>query len=323
MNVCCVEDLELIIREIKFSNKEAIRLFKDEERNTFMIDQSSLTHNSNSRRESLSLMDHHLQKVECKLDSVDVEILKWNFLKELLESTTSENVAVKNCYLDEQRRSASLCCSLNDSISVQQVQEKEIQDLKSKNKILQKKQKNTTVAYEKMNQKCEGLMAGIKRTKEDNTVAAKKSKSSSSSSAILDVASILDQSNKNVHHPSGVIPQHSLLTAPNGNGKATIFPSSSSSCISSASVDDNAINSSFQPDQRTIQQKQEKSGRKIPQEAGRNSLVDREIKKHFKGHGIFTGRVTKFKAPYYTIKYDDGDSEDMDEMEVHKWLAPG
>jgi hypothetical protein len=325
MDVCRVEDLELFIREIKSSNKEVIRLFQDEARNPFMISQALPTQNCNSRRELLSLIDHHLQNIEIKLENVDIEILKWNLLKQLLESTTSENVAVKNFYYEEQRRSASLRYSLNDTISVQQTQEKEIQDLKSKNKTLQKEQRNATVAYQKMSEKYQGLTAGIKRTKEENTTTVKKSKSSSSSSTIVEGISALDQINKSMQHPLGDIPQHDLLTAPNGDGKATVFPSTSSSNISSSSTDSNAMGSSSRQDQKTNQQKQDKkalSVKKIPLAAGKNALIGREIKKQFKGQGIFTGRVSSYRKPYYTVKYDDEDSEDMDEVEVHKWLAP-
>lgn len=325
MEICRVEDLELIIGEIKCSNEEAIRLFEDETRNSPMIGQSSLIHNSNSRRESLSLIGHHLQKMGCKLEEIDVEILKWNLLKELLESTTSENVAIKNCYLEEKRRTSSLYCSLNDAMSSQQTLEVQMQDLKSKYKALKKEERNTTVAYQKLNEKCQGLIAGKKRTKEENTTIIKKQKVASSSSAIFDDALTLDQSNRSIQYPPGDIPRHDLLTAPNGDGQATVFPStSSSSLVSSSSTDKIVTVSAYQKDQGNNQQKQEKKivSKKVPLEAGNNALIGREIKKQFKGHGFFTGRVTRYKAPYYIVCYDDGDKEELDELEVQKWLAP-
>ena len=36
-----------------------------------------------------------------------------------------------------------------------------------------------------------------------------------------------------------------------------------------------------------------------------------DVRKHFAGHGWFNGTVAEYKAPYYVIKFDDGDSEDV------------
>ena len=57
----------------------------------------------------------------------------------------------------------------------------------------------------------------------------------------------------------------------------------------------------------------------IPKE---NIFIGRTIKKPFYSNIYFTGQVVSYNRPYYTINYVDGDSEDMDESEVKKWVVP-
>jgi hypothetical protein len=51
------------------------------------------------------------------------------------------------------------------------------------------------------------------------------------------------------------------------------------------------------------------------------TLVGFKVRKLFLGHGTFTGKVTKFSRPYYTILYEDGDEEEMIEAETLKWIV--
>jgi hypothetical protein len=49
--------------------------------------------------------------------------------------------------------------------------------------------------------------------------------------------------------------------------------------------------------------------------------IGRHIKKLFRGHGWFTGRVISYSIPYYRIQYEDGDEEEMRKDEVEKYLV--
>ena len=59
----------------------------------------------------------------------------------------------------------------------------------------------------------------------------------------------------------------------------------------------------------------------LPEGNRSNSLVGRHIRKRFFGHGIHLGKITKFLTPYYTILYDDGDTEEMLESEIDEFLS--
>lgn len=52
-----------------------------------------------------------------------------------------------------------------------------------------------------------------------------------------------------------------------------------------------------------------------------HTLVGRHIRKRFFGHGTHLGKITKFISPYYTILYDDGDTEEMLESEIGEFLT--
>ena len=59
----------------------------------------------------------------------------------------------------------------------------------------------------------------------------------------------------------------------------------------------------------------------LPEGCRSNSLVGRHIRKRFFGHGTHLGKITKFLTPYYTILYDDGDTEEMLESEIDEFLT--
>jgi hypothetical protein len=52
----------------------------------------------------------------------------------------------------------------------------------------------------------------------------------------------------------------------------------------------------------------------------RDSLLGRQVRKKFPGHGFFVGTVMEYRYPYFTVCYADGDKEDMNLTEVQKWL---
>ena len=59
----------------------------------------------------------------------------------------------------------------------------------------------------------------------------------------------------------------------------------------------------------------------LPESYRGHNLVGRHIRKKFFGHGTHLGKITKFVSPYYTILYDDGDTEEMLESEIDKFLT--
>jgi len=46
------------------------------------------------------------------------------------------------------------------------------------------------------------------------------------------------------------------------------------------------------------------------------------IEKKFEGYGTFRGVVESLQVPYYTIRYEDGDDEEMDEDDIRSHLKP-
>ena len=64
----------------------------------------------------------------------------------------------------------------------------------------------------------------------------------------------------------------------------------------------------------------ENSGTKAKSSKSKESLMGRKIQREFPGHGVFIGTVNSYKVPYYTICYDDGDTEEMNMTEMKKWL---
>ena len=61
---------------------------------------------------------------------------------------------------------------------------------------------------------------------------------------------------------------------------------------------------------------------KDPSRASVGLLVGRCVEKHFDGHGVFSGRVKKYNAAHswYLVEYEDGDTEELTELEVNKLL---
>ena len=53
-----------------------------------------------------------------------------------------------------------------------------------------------------------------------------------------------------------------------------------------------------------------------------DELIGRQIRKDFGKAGVFIGTIMSVKKPYYSIEYEDGDSEDMTLREVNRLLIP-
>lgn len=54
---------------------------------------------------------------------------------------------------------------------------------------------------------------------------------------------------------------------------------------------------------------------------GKMLLVGRYVKKDFEGNGVFLGKIVLFKDGLYRVDYEDGDSEDLDGVEVKDYLV--
>ena len=75
--------------------------------------------------------------------------------------------------------------------------------------------------------------------------------------------------------------------------------------------------------QATVVKKENtEQAKKIQADLRINSLIGREIRKPFRGYsGIFKGTVKQYKEPYFTICYEDGDKEEMNETEILRWIV--
>ena len=116
------ESLESLLVELRWNNREAIRLFTNERE--FMLKNSSLqVFNSNSYRENIGWITSNLELIEKRLLRFDDNFFQWKTLREAVERACTESVALKSLQFDEMRRTASLYHSLGESISTQQSQE--------------------------------------------------------------------------------------------------------------------------------------------------------------------------------------------------------
>jgi hypothetical protein len=51
-----------------------------------------------------------------------------------------------------------------------------------------------------------------------------------------------------------------------------------------------------------------------------HSLIGKRVRKFFRNHGVFEGSVSSFDAPFYSVKYDDGDVEAYPESSLERLL---
>ena len=44
----------------------------------------------------------------------------------------------------------------------------------------------------------------------------------------------------------------------------------------------------------------------------KHALLGRPVRKYFRGYGWFQGQVASYLDPYFTVRYDDGDEEELE-----------
>lgn len=372
-----INELESIVKETRWNNKEAMRLFDNETKGLQLAPADPQQLSSDQVESNFSWLNIHMHRVENRLDQISAEIVKWKQQNEGPANAITEN-DVDELYLKEKDRRIDLYNALKKTISSQQMKELALIDLKLKYKALQKDYKKSQHSNNENNTRLRKLQEKYqffadKRKKRGlepcylaADAAAKKPKLEESSSSSISVGrgpyrrkspiQINLPMNASVFSVSG-IPQHDLFTAPNGDGSATIFPGASDDEDSIPDITQTNIStSSFDASIPTHLSAKSSSSSKLsvainPRDVSKTSYVKRalgissyehnlaasnngkankkqsgtlvgyEVRKLFLGHGEFAGKVTKFKRPYYTILYEDGDEEEMIEAEILKWIV--
>lgn len=381
-----IDELESIVKETRWNNKEAMRLFENETKGLQLNEEDPQHHSSAGPAGSnLTWLNIHMHRVENKLDQISAEIVKWKQLNEGPANALIEN-DVDEWYLNEKARRIDLYSALKDAVTSQQVKELILIDLKIKYKALQKDYKKSQhgnleskARLKKAQEKYQNFVDKRKKRMPEpcnpSSDAVKKQKvdgSSSSGAALVrghykkkcPLKVNISPKSSDVFTVTA-IPQHDLFTAPNGDGSATIFPGAStqdldsdvppdfirkyplttflngpvprdssmeSSSSAMSSVTSNPIDSFAYIRKSPLLKKgvlvlssdehisiAKGDGKEYKRQTG--ALVGNEVRKLFLGHGTFSGKITKFKRPYYTILYEDGDEEEMIESEILKWVV--
>jgi hypothetical protein len=375
-----IDELQSIVKETRWNNKEAMRLFDNETKALQLAVEDPQQLGSDHAGSNLTSLNVHMHRVENKLDQMSAEIVKWKQLNGGPANTITVN-DVDEWHLKEKDRRIDLYNALKEAISSQQIKELVLIELKIKYKALQKDYKKSqhnnnenNARLRKLQEKYQIFVEKRKKRALDNSnlsaeAAAKKQKVEETSSGSISVGrgpyrrkspmQINLALNASAFCVSG-IPQHDLFTAPNGDGSATIFPGASdedsipdfirknpsasslsssipayltakSSSSSKLSVDNNAPDVPSFISKTSLMKKAlgfssdghnsaaNSNGKVHKKQLG--TLVGFKVRKLFLGHGTFTGKVTKFSRPYYTILYEDGDEEEMIEAETLKWIV--
>ena len=307
------ESIESLLIELKWNNKEAIRLFTNERK--YMLNNSTLqVLNSNSCRENLSWINSHMEEVEKNLSEFDDKFLKWKTLREAVERACTESVTLKSLQFDEMRRTASLYYSLGESISTQQSQEFQLRELTSKFTTLQKQ------ATEVLQRKVEvqkSLVAIQKKhselLKENEEHKLKKAKTVNTEfkrQGAIDVDGT---------HPSPTSSDPcEKAKDPSSNNHNRNFEASNGTSSSSNRKIITLVKKKRQNDD--VKKDLVIRGNKF--DDSKESLLGRTIRKNFPSHGYYDGTIQAFKRPYFTVIYDDGDKEEITMTEILLWLVP-
>jgi hypothetical protein len=375
-----IDELESTVKETRWNNREAMRLFDNETKARQLAIEDPQHLGSDETGSSLTWLNVHMHRVENKLDQISAEIVKWKQLNVGRANSIKEN-DVDEWHFKEQDRRIGLYSALKKAISSQQAKELILLDLKVKCKALQKEYKKSqhnnnenNAKLKKMQEKYRSFVQKRKKRMIEPCdlsaeAAAKKQKVEESCSSGVSVGrgqqkrksplQVNLTSNSNIFSISG-IPQHNLLTAMNGNGSATIFPGTSNDDLIPDFIQGNPSISSFNASMPAYSSAKSSSSSKlsvannprdVPSFISKTTLVKKalgvssdehnsaaisnskvhkkqlgsfvgfEVRKLFLGHGTFTGKVTKFKRPYYTVVYEDGDEEEMVEAETLKWIV--
>lgn len=290
------EIMESLLAEAVYNNREAIRLFRDE-RESLLLNRSSQNMNSNLSRANIGWIHTHLRQVERKLDDVHNKLFCWKQLRDAVESATTKNVVVKCSYLEEKRRTASLYHSLNESISLKLNQESQLQDLNNKYLTLQKQYEDALIEKNE----ADDLYCSVK-INVDKEIKEKKKSNLKTNEESQDV--------KRRKLSSNIID----LTTASVARKTKILQGGKKICIPSRGATKKWLNALPEMNADTIDRNKFQRSENI------SVIIGRKIQRNFPGHGVFTGTVTAFKSPYYTVCYEDGDKEEMTLTEMREWL---
>ena len=295
-----------LLDDAKRNNSEALRLVKSV-KFASPFDATTLAMNSNSTRKNIGWIDTHLCHTQRKLDEIDEKFLQWKVTRDAYELASNKCVNLKCLYLEEKRRTASLYHSLNESISLQQAQESQLKDLQRKHMVLEKQTEGImtlkTVSDDSLAAANSTHQLEMKIDKAENKLRAKMiavDDSNLTKRRKLSKGNIDDSSVSLISRNSQIVIDERKTVRPAKFAAAQIRvpPSLPSTAKTNAIPATGAL-------------KEEKDPTKI---------VGRFIQRTFPGHGIFLGRIASYKRPYYTIKYDDGDKEEMTIIEVMEWL---
>ena len=301
-----------LLDEAKWNNSEALRLVK-KVKFASPFDAPTLAMNSNSTRKNIGWIDTHLCHSQRKLDEIDTKFLQWKVSRDAYESASTKCVNLKCMYLEEKRRTASLYHSLSESITLQQTQESQLLDLQRKYIHLEKQTEgimdlrtesddslavvNATHQREMKLDKAE-IKLKSKMTSADDSNFAKRRKLSKGNIDDCSLSLISGNSQIGIDERKPIRPAKSAATL------IRVPPS----LPSTAKL--NAVPATKIAPMIGV----------VKEEKNQLKVVGRKIRRSFPGHGVFVGRVTSYKRPYYTIKYDDGDKEEMTIIEIMEWL---
>jgi hypothetical protein len=310
MNTISEQTPDKLLADAKWNVKEANRLFMSEKR-VFLSSNpiKRIPENTN-----IDWIDNHLRHTESKLEEIQCKFINWKIQRDAVELASIRNIDLKCIYLEERRRTATLYNSLDTALSLKQNQESQLYELNQKYLILQAEHQQalnhrteTDKLYAVLNATYEGEIKQMKeivraqeRRNGENQSLKRRKLNGSKSTNNTTVATI--------ERPN--IEKKDKKTFKKIPCRLPVAPQSS---LLSRLKTDSIVNMA----NRLIK---EDSGTKAKSSKSKESLMGRKIQREFPGHGIFIGTVNSYKVPYYTICYDDGDTEEMNMTEMKKWL---
>lgn len=310
MNSSADRNLTTLLADAKCNIKEANRLFMTE-MNAFL---SSNSTRSSAETLNMECMNSRLHRTESKLQEIRCKFISWEIQRDAVELSSTRNIDLKCIYLEERCRTAALYTSLEATVSLKQSQESQLYDLNQKYLILQAEHQQvlnqkteTDKLYTVLNATYEGEIKQMKEIvraqdrSNGESQSSKRRKLNVSKSTNNTTLSAVDRSNTKIRD------RKSIKKIP---CRLSVTPQISSiSRIRSDSVNSMAS--------RIIK---EEPGSKAKSSENKELLLGRKIQREFPGHGVFIGIIKSYKVPYYTICYDDGDTEEMNMTEMKRWL---
>lgn len=293
--------------------------------------------------QNLKDLNNHIQDLiniedsSNNLDSISrFYVHSHEYTKQELNEAINNNLLLKRSLYTEKRRIELLYCQINDLVQ-ERIERADnyrrtVQDLKKKLKDLTK----TTIVKKQVKSNTAGnkqtknnaaiarstavsrLQAAVQRAKQNGTIASpvkanptdtiEPSSSNSFDTKIQNFESEL-QGSSAVKSVSTQLKQEEEANPTRSTGKRPRSKSKSSP-DNSKSIED------IDPSQSSILKENQEESQK-----GFESYIGRKIRKKF-GKTFYYGEVKLFRRPYYLVKYEDGDSEDMTLKEVLQYAYP-